>query len=116
MRTDKPLLVSIPEASFQLSIPQEEILTLIRDGELIAVKISNQVLVMYESLTAFTRRARRNSTAVDVAHALNASARVPRRRWRSWDQSRWRAGERAQRQPSRLKRKPASPGCRLSRL
>jgi hypothetical protein len=62
MRTDKPLLVSIAETSFQLSLPQEEIAALIRDGELVAVKIRGQVLVVYDSLTAFTRRARRNST------------------------------------------------------
>jgi len=61
MRTDKPLLVSIAEASFQLSIPKEEIGALIRDGELVAVKVRDQVLVVYDSLTAFTRRARRNN-------------------------------------------------------
>jgi hypothetical protein len=58
MRPDKPLLVSIIEASFQLSLPQEEIIALIRDGELVAVKVRGQVLVVYDSLTAFTRRAR----------------------------------------------------------
>lgn len=61
MRTDKPLLVSIAEASFQLSLPKEEIALLIREGELIAVKVRDQVLVIYDSLTAFTRRAKRNS-------------------------------------------------------
>jgi hypothetical protein len=65
MRTDKPLLVSIPEASFQLSLPTEEIVALIRDGELVAVNVRGQVLVVYDSLTSFTRRARRNS-AVDL--------------------------------------------------
>jgi excisionase family DNA binding protein len=58
MRPDKPLLVSIIEASFQLSLPREEIAALIRDGELVAVKVRGQVLVVYDSLTAFTRRAR----------------------------------------------------------
>jgi len=62
MRTDKPLLVSIGEAGFQLSLPSEEILKLIRDGELVAVKVRDRVLVVYDSLTAFTRRARRNNT------------------------------------------------------
>jgi excisionase family DNA binding protein len=64
LRTDKPLLVSIAEASFQLSLPNEEVAALIRDGELVAVKVRDQVLVVYDSLTAFTRRARRNSTVV----------------------------------------------------
>jgi hypothetical protein len=66
MRTDKPLLVSIAETSFQLSLPQEEIATLIRDGELVAVKIRDQVLVVYDSLVAFTRRAKRQKTVFDV--------------------------------------------------
>lgn len=70
MRTDKPLLVSIAEAGFQLSLPNNEIAALIRDGELVAVKVRGQVLVVYESLTAFTRRARRNSTAVEVAREI----------------------------------------------
>ena len=70
MRTDKPLLVSIEEASFQLSLPKEEIAALIRDGELVAVKVRDQALVVYDSLTAFTRRARRHNTVVEVeAHA-----------------------------------------------
>jgi excisionase family DNA binding protein len=69
MRTDKPLLVSIAEASFQLSLSKEEIASLIRNGELVAVKVRDQVLVVYDSLTAFTRRARRNSTVEDVRHA-----------------------------------------------
>ena len=63
MRTDKPLLVSVAEASFQLSLPQEEIAALIRDGELVAVKVRYQVLVVYDSLTAFTGRMRRNNAA-----------------------------------------------------
>ena len=67
MRTDKPLLVSIAEASFQLSLPKEEITALMRDGELVAVKVREQVLVVYDSLTAFTRRVQRNSTVVEVA-------------------------------------------------
>jgi hypothetical protein len=66
MRTDKPLLVSIAEASFQLSLPNEEIAALIRDGELIAVKVRDEVLVVYDSLTALTRRARRSSAVVEA--------------------------------------------------
>lgn len=67
MRTDKPLLVSIAEASFQLSLPNEDIAVLVRDGELVAVKVRDQVLIVYDSLTAFIRRARRHSTVVEVA-------------------------------------------------
>jgi excisionase family DNA binding protein len=67
MRIDKPLLVSIAEASFQLSLSKEEIRVLIRDGELVAVKVRDQVLVVYDSLKAFTRRARLSSTVADVA-------------------------------------------------
>ena len=70
MRIDKPLLVSVPEAGFQLSLPEKEIAALILDGELVAVKVRDQVLVVYDSLTAFTRRARRNSTVGDVARAM----------------------------------------------
>lgn len=72
MRTDKPLLVSIPEASFQLSLPKEEVATLIRDGELVAVKVKDQVLVVYDSLTAFTRRARRHRAVAEVSRTMTA--------------------------------------------
>jgi len=72
MRTGKPLLVSIAEAGFQLSLPNNEIAALIRDGELVAVKVRGQVLVVYDSLAAFTRRARRNSTAIDVGRTVSA--------------------------------------------
>jgi len=68
-RTDKPLLVSIPEAGFQLSLPNEEIAALIHDSELVAVKVRGQVLIVYDSLTAFTRRARRNSAVTEVVRA-----------------------------------------------
>jgi hypothetical protein len=61
MKTANPLLVSIAEAEFQLSLPEKDIIALIRDGDLIAVKVRGQVLIVYESLTAFTRRAGRNS-------------------------------------------------------
>jgi hypothetical protein len=69
MKTDNPLLVSIAEASFQLSLPKEEIGALIRDGELVAVRIKDQVFVIYESLAAFTRRARRNGSAIEAISA-----------------------------------------------
>jgi hypothetical protein len=61
VKTANPLLVSLAEAEFQLSLPEKDIIALIRDGDLIAVKVRGQVLVVYESLTAFTRRAKRNS-------------------------------------------------------
>lgn len=66
MRTDRPLLVSVAEASFQLSLPNEEITALIRDGELIGVKVRGQVLVVYDSLIAFTRRAKRNCSVLEA--------------------------------------------------
>jgi len=61
MKTANPLLVSLAEAGFQLSLSEKDIIALVRDGDLVAVKVRGQVLVVYESLTAFTRRARRNS-------------------------------------------------------
>jgi len=64
MKTANPLLVSFAEAEFQLSLPGKDIIALIHDGDLIAVKVRGQVLVVYESLTAFMRRARRHSTVV----------------------------------------------------
>jgi hypothetical protein len=71
---DKPLLVSFAEAAFQLSLPQEDIAALIRDGELVAIKVRGQELVVYDSLTAFTRRARRNSVVVDRGRRQEACA------------------------------------------
>lgn len=58
------MLVSLAEAGFQLSLPEEEITALIRGGDLVAVKVRGQVLVVYESLTAFTRRATRHKVVV----------------------------------------------------
>jgi len=66
MKTDNPLLVSIAEAGFQLSLPKEEIGALIHDGELVAVRVKGQVFVIYESLTAFTRRARRKDSVIGI--------------------------------------------------
>jgi hypothetical protein len=61
MKTANPLLVSLMEAGFQLSLPEKDVAALIRAGDLVTVKVRGQVLVVYESLTAFTRRAKRNS-------------------------------------------------------
>jgi excisionase family DNA binding protein len=66
LRADKPLLVSVDEASFQLSLPNEEIAALIREGDLVAVKVRGQVLVVYDSLIAFTRRAKRNCSVLEA--------------------------------------------------
>jgi hypothetical protein len=60
MKTATPLLVSMAEAGFQLSLPQDDIVSLIRDGDLVALKVRGQVLVEYQSLISFMRRARRN--------------------------------------------------------
>jgi hypothetical protein len=66
MKTTNPLLVSPAEAGFQLSSPREDVIALVRDGDLVIVKVCEQVLVVYESLTAFTRRTRRNNPVVIV--------------------------------------------------
>lgn len=74
MRTANPLLVSLAEAGFQLSLPEKDIIALIRDGDLVAVRVRGQLLVIYESLTAFTRRAKRNSAALDSSLAAMSGA------------------------------------------
>lgn len=70
MKTATPLLVSLAEAGFQLSLPEEDIIALIRKGDLIAVKVRGQILIIYDSLTAFTRRAKRNSAVVEVGQEI----------------------------------------------
>jgi hypothetical protein len=70
MKTANPLLVSLTEAGFQLSLPEKDIITLVRGGDLIAVKVRGQVLVVYESLTALTRHAKRNSAVLGEAAEL----------------------------------------------
>jgi excisionase family DNA binding protein len=72
MKTATPLLVSLEEAAFQLSVPREEIVALIRERDLTAVKVRDKVLVAYDSLVAFTRRAKRNSAV--AALAIGATA------------------------------------------
>jgi hypothetical protein len=69
MKTANPLLVSLAEAGFQLSLPQEEIIALIREDELVAVKVRGQILVAYNSLVAFTRRAKRNGVVLEKREA-----------------------------------------------
>jgi dihydroxyacid dehydratase/phosphogluconate dehydratase len=73
MKTANPLLVSLSEVGFQLSLPEKDIIALIRDGDLIAVKVRGQVLVVYESLTAFTRRAKRDKAVRQVAPKVGCS-------------------------------------------
>ena len=60
MKTATPLLISLAEAGYQLSLPQSDIVSLIRDGELVALSVRGQILVEYQSLISFTRRAKRN--------------------------------------------------------
>lgn len=63
MRTSPtyPLLVSVAETAFQLSLPEEDVIALIRERELAAVNVRGKILVAYDSLVTFTRRAKRNS-------------------------------------------------------
>jgi len=74
MKTANPLLISLTEAGFQLSLPEKDIVALIRCGDLVAVRVRGQVLVVYESLTAFTRRAKRNSAVLDSAPVAMVAA------------------------------------------
>jgi excisionase family DNA binding protein len=64
--TENPLLISLPETAFQLSLSQEGVVALIRDGEITAVKVRDQLLIAYDSVAAFTRRAKRNSAVTEV--------------------------------------------------
>jgi excisionase family DNA binding protein len=66
MKTANPLLISVAEASFQLSLSEEDVVALIREGDLVAVKVRGQVLVLYDSLIAFTRRARRHCSVLEA--------------------------------------------------
>jgi excisionase family DNA binding protein len=59
LRTAMPLLVSLSEAAFQLSLSKQDIVSLIQDGEIETVAIRGQVLVPSESLKLFTKRAKR---------------------------------------------------------
>ncbi len=54
-------MIPIEEAAFQLSLPEEEILPLVRAGEITAVRVRGRFLLIYDSLVAFARReGRRN--------------------------------------------------------
>jgi hypothetical protein len=67
MKTGLPLLVSLRETSFQLSDrPLSDIAALIRSGELVAVRVRGEMLVIYESMVAFIRRAKRQNRVRDV--------------------------------------------------
>jgi len=61
MKTATPLLVSIPEAAFQLSLSKEDVLSLIADGEITSVAVRGQVLIPYESLKLIARQTTRES-------------------------------------------------------
>jgi hypothetical protein len=60
MKTATPLLISLVEAGFQLSLTQEDVVSLIREGELVALNIRGQILLEYRSLLTFTGRAKQN--------------------------------------------------------
>jgi excisionase family DNA binding protein len=74
MKTATPLLISLEEAAFQLSISRDEVGALIRDRELTAVKVCDKVLVAYDSLLAFTRRVKRNNAISEVSQHLGRAA------------------------------------------
>ena len=59
MKTATPLLVSLEEAAFQLSMSKEEVVELIRERDLTAIRVRDKVLVAYDSILSFTRRAKR---------------------------------------------------------
>jgi hypothetical protein len=67
-----PLLVSVGEAGFQLSLPENDVLALIRDGDLVAVNVRGQILIVYNSLVTFTRRAKRQKPIVDTREEASA--------------------------------------------
>jgi hypothetical protein len=77
MKTGWPLLVSPREASFQLGDRSlSDIAALIRSGDLVAVKVRGETLVIYESLVAFIRRVKRQHRVRDVElHAPEESAK-----------------------------------------
>ena len=56
---DHPLLVPISEVEFQLTLGESDVLALIRAGELTAVKVRGEVRVIFESVEAFARRAKK---------------------------------------------------------
>ncbi len=70
MNTANPLLVSLDETAFQLSISKEEVAQLIRDHDLTAVQVLDKALVTYDSIVAFTRRVKRNSNVAQVTGKL----------------------------------------------
>ena len=59
MKTAHRLLVTAAEASFQLSLPEPEVVALIEGGELATVIVRSQQLIIFESLTDLIRRKRR---------------------------------------------------------
>jgi hypothetical protein len=67
MRTDTPILVPLEEAAFQLSVPMEEIPTMIQAGEIAAIRVRGRLLVLYDSLVAFARREARRGRNKKVA-------------------------------------------------
>jgi excisionase family DNA binding protein len=76
MKTATPLLVSLDEAAFQLSISREEVGALIRERELTAVMVCDKVLVAYDSLLAFTRRVKRNNMVSEIGRGSSRSTAI----------------------------------------
>ena len=52
----RPALISIPEARRQLGIGRSRVYELLRDGELLAVKLGARTLVVSDSVAAFIAR------------------------------------------------------------
>jgi excisionase family DNA binding protein len=61
MKPGYPLMITFDEACNQIGLSAEDVAALIKDGELVAVKVRGKTLVFYESVVAFARRARRNA-------------------------------------------------------
>jgi hypothetical protein len=66
VNADKPLLVSFAEASFQLSLEVADVEQLVKEGELVAVVVRGQRLVVFASITALISRKRRAALRREV--------------------------------------------------
>jgi hypothetical protein len=80
MKTDRPLLVSLAEASFQLSLPVADIEELVASGDLISVLVRGQRLIVFESLTALVRRKRKALRDACVGCSRNGGSDVTTQR------------------------------------
>lgn len=57
-----PLLISIPETCYQLSVEKSVVRSLIDSGELLSLVVAGRELVVAESLRAFAKRETRRRT------------------------------------------------------